>query len=621
MINAIYKKFESFINPFTSPRGELVSSELMHSLWYFVRQAKGIIFAMLALGLATAFLDVFVMYSIGKFIDIISAIKSPGEVVKQYSWELVVFGCIIFLIRPGISILNNLISDQGFRSRFSALVRWQSYLMIIKKDMSFFHETPSGKLASTLWQSGQSATEVIMAALQVIWANLVYMIFVFSLLMLIDYKFIVVVVCWLTAYTYISKKYIPETKRKAKSSAEASNTTNGLFVDVFTNITTVKVFSPTGEDREQVKLQLSDFIRKSSNFLRIITSAESLLVIISAFSFFSISSISIFEWSKGNISGGDIAVVFALFTRLESMLFSLMSQLTNVLRAAGVFQSTMAVLTQPTSINDEYNAKDIEIISGGIEFRNVTFGYLKDRPILNDINLTIQPGEKVGVVGASGSGKSTLVNLLLRFYDPQSGEIIIDNVNIKDITQSSLRAGISIVSQDSHLFNRSVFDNIHYGRNNATTDEVTFAAKISQSFNFIKELRDKNTGSGFNVYVGERGVALSGGQKQRICIARAILKNAPILLLDEATSSLDSKTENLLSAELITGMANKTVISIAHRLSTVVRMDKIIVMSCGRIVEQGSHNELLEMNGVYADLWRQQHSKHGQTEVRTVNEF
>ncbi|HIG8795725.1 TPA: ABC transporter ATP-binding protein [Raoultella terrigena] len=604
MLGYFFGFFEGLLNPFQDR--DLAFLRQKQNLWYFVSKIKYIVLIVALVGFIKAAVDVGIIFIVGQVIDSLNGTLSSTLARLVTQNQLLTIAVILFLIiRPFTSLCLGLLCDQCLRARFSPMVRWMFYNKVINNDVSYFNRNHAGKIASAVWQSGQAMTEFLLNVLQMIWSNVAYVILTLGFMSFINIWFTVVILLWLIVYLYLSIKYAPEIKRRSRKSADASNIINGHLVDIFSNIINVKSLSPEGDDRDFVKNKMNDFIIKNEHFLRAITCIETLLLVISSTAMVAIGYICISSWHTGLLSVGEISVVFGLVFRLEGQLAILMSQLTGAMRALGLFNSSIEAVHNQNQVTERDDLVRLDGMCGDIHFCDLVFQYEAGKPVIRGLNMRIRPGEKVAIVGESGSGKSTLISLLMRFYDPSSGRILLDDTNIQQLSLSDLRHQFSIVTQDNILFNRTIYENITFGCDNFSEEDVLLAAQKAKALEFILQATD-GINTGFDTLIGDRGVRLSGGQRQRLSICRAILRNSPILILDEATSALDSLTEVEIRDALNDAMADKTVIAIAHRLSSVIGMDRIVVLQEGLIKEEGSHDELVRHEGIYYSLWKQQ---------------
>lgn len=604
MLDYIFRYFENIINSFPPKDSSFFNQK--PTLYFFIGKIKFVVIMIAIAGIIKACVDVGVIYIVGLIIDSLNKTLSQSVVdILTQNQLLILAALLFFIIRPLTSLFMGLLCDQCIRAKFSPLVRWVLYLQVMNNDIAYFNKTHAGKISSAVWQAGQAVTEFLLNSLQIIWSNVAYIILVIGFMSVLNFSFSVVIILWLILYAFLSYRFAPEIKRRSRKSADASNIINGHLVDVFSNIMNVKSFSPEGDEKAFFELHLRDFTNKSKSFLRAITVAETLLIITSSAAMVAIGYISIESWQAGRLSVGEISIVFGLVFRLESQLSTLMSQLTGAMRSIGLFNAALDTLHFDNKISDNSEPVFLPKVKGDVFIDNVFFDYDSGNNVINGLSLHIHSGEKVAIVGESGSGKSTLINLLLRFYDPSSGEIRIDNIDVRDVTQNDLRRNFSIVTQDNMLLNRTIFENITFGCENVNEENVIEAARKARALDFIINATD-GINKGFSTMVGDRGVKLSGGQRQRLSICRAILRDSPILILDEATSALDSVTESDIQDSLNEIMTDKTVIAIAHRLSTIITMDRIIVLNDGVIVEEGTHDDLVQRRGAYYILWKQQ---------------
>ena len=494
-------------------------------------------------------------------------------------------------------------------------IRWQNHWYVVRQSWAFFQNDFAGRIANRVMQTGPALRETLVAMLTSVWYILVYGAAALILLARADTWLALPVVLWFLGYLLLLRVLVPRMRDRSKEVSEGRSMLTGRIVDSYTNILTVKLFARAHEEdayvRDAVDIHTGLFYRS----LRLNTVFGLWLSSLNAMLVTGTGALALFLWTRGKVEIGTVAMALPLAWQIVNIAGWVAWQITSIFENVGVIQEGMMTIARPIALTDRPDAVELKVTRGEIRFENVSFGYGRQkltrddgRPfaVLDGLSLTVKPGEKVGLIGRSGAGKSTLVNLLLRFFDLEGGRILIDGQDISAVTQESLRAQISMVTQDTSLLHRSIGDNIRYGCPQATEAELVSAAKLAHAHEFILELEDWKQRRDYAAQVGERGVKLSGGQRQRIAIARVILKDAPILVLDEATSALDSEVEAAIQSSLGTLMAGKTVIAIAHRLSTIARMDRLIVLERGHIVEQGTHDELLRHGGHYAALWRRQ---------------
>jgi ATP-binding cassette, subfamily B, multidrug efflux pump len=477
---------------------------------------------------------------------------------------------------------------------------------LLKQSMAFYQDEFAGRIATKLMQTALAVRETVLKVLDVLNYVIVYFIGVLILLMTLSWQLVVPMLVWLAVYVSMLRYFVPRLKVISEKQADARSMMTGRIVDSYTNIATVKLFSHAKREVSYAKEGMDEFLQTAYGQMRLVTMFHFLLYVINAILLVVIAGIAISLWAAGAATVGAVAVPISLVLRMHGMSQWIMWEVSALFENIGTVEDGIRSISLPRLVTDAESAKSIEVTKGAIRFERVDFHYGKAKGVIEGLSLDIKPGEKIGLVGRSGAGKSTLVNLLLRFYDLEAGRILIDGQDISQVTQDSLRANIGMVTQDTSLLHRSVRDNILYGRPDASEEMMMEAAQRAEAHSFIPALADPKERQGYDAHVGERGVKLSGGQRQRIAIARVMLKDAPILIMDEATSALDSEVEQAIQENLYRLMENKTVIAIAHRLSTIAALDRLIVMDNGKIVEDGSHSELIARGGIYARLWARQ---------------
>lgn len=562
---------------------------------------------MFAMTILTAMIGAFeaLLFALmGKVVDRLS------EITPQLLWEyhlndLLFFGVILLLSTLVIGA-QTLLKHQTLAGNFPMRLRWNFHRLMLNQSMSFYQDEFAGRVSAKVMQTALAVRDVwfivsdIMVYVVIYFVTIVTVVGGFDLLMVSPF------LVWLILYVAALRYYIPKLAKVSQQQADARAMMTGRITDAYTNISTVKLFSHAGREARYAQSAMQEFLGTVHGQMRMVSSIETINHLLNMLLIILSGGAVLWLWSQGKVGVGAVAAVTAMSLRLNGISHWVMWELTSLYEQIGTVHDGINTLSAMHKVQDAPNAVDIQVGRGEITFDQVNFGYEAQETLFNHLNLHIQAGERVGLVGRSGVGKSTIVNLLLRFYDIQSGQVLIDGQNIAQVTQNSLRGNIGMVTQDTSLLHRSVRDNILYGRPDATDEEMVLAAKRAEAHDFILTLRDAKGRTGYDAHVGERGVKLSGGQRQRIAIARVMLKDAPILLLDEATSALDSEVEVAIQAHLNQLMEGKTVVAIAHRLSTIAAMDRLIVLDDGGIVEEGSHQQLLEKNGVYAKLWSHQ---------------
>ncbi|HET8871089.1 MAG TPA: ABC transporter ATP-binding protein, partial [Aquabacterium sp.] len=478
--------------------------------------------------------------------------------------------------------------------------------LMLGQSMGFYQDEFAGRIATKVMQTALAVRDTILIVADILVFVVIYFITMSAVVGGFDLWLLLPFLGWLGCYVGALLFFIPRLAKWAKEQADARSLMTGRITDAYTNIATVKLFSHARREARFAQAAMQDFMATVYGQMRLVSGFEVVNHTLSMLLILSTSGVSLWLWMHGQLGIGAVAAATAMALRLNGISHWMMWELAALFEHIGTVQDGINTLSRRQTVVDAPSAQDLVVKQGEIEFRDVSFAYGPEKHVIEHLNLRIRPGEKIGLVGRSGAGKSTIVNLLLRFYDVSSGEVLVDGQNVAKVTQNSLRAQIGMVTQDTSLLHRSVRDNILYGRPDASDDAMVAAARKAEAVDFIATLTDPKGRSGFDAHVGERGVKLSGGQRQRIAIARVMLKDAPILLLDEATSALDSEVESAIQASLYRLMEGKTVVAIAHRLSTIAAMDRLIVLDHGRIVEEGDHASLLARGGLYARLWAHQ---------------
>jgi ATP-binding cassette subfamily B multidrug efflux pump len=601
----MFSFFERYLQPTAVPERPEPPATLSGFLWHFARQAKGLFVALFVVEFFVAITDSAVPWFMGRIVTLVTTIEPARFLAETWPW-LAGMALVVLIARPVVILIRYLITNQAIAAPFTGLIRWQSHYHVVRQSWAFFQNDFAGRISNRVMQTGPSVRQTLVACVTAVWYVLVYGITALVMTASADAWLTLPILGWFAGYVGILWYFVPRLRDRSKISSEARSALVGRIVDSYTNILTVKLFArPRDEDnyvRDAVEYHTDVFTRAQ----RLLTMFGTLLNVLNALLIAGAGAIGLALWLNGAVEVGTIAMVLPLTLQLTNMSRQIAVQITDLFEEIGIVQEGMITIARPLQLVDSADAKPLTVREGRISFEDVRFGYGRETGVLEGFSLTVRPGEKIGLVGRSGAGKSTVVNLLLRFFDLEGGRILIDEQDISQTTQESLRAQISVVTQDTSLLHRSIRENIRYGRPEASEDEIIRAARLAHADEFIAQLEDWRGRHGFDAHVGERGVKLSGGQRQRIAIARVILKDAPILVLDEATSALDSEIEAAIQQSLGTLMAGKTVIAIAHRLSTIARMDRLVVLDHGRIVEQGTHEQLLRANGHYAALWRRQ---------------
>ena len=601
----MFKLLEDAVDPFPNQVVEQPPSSLLAFIWHFTKPFRFLLSVLFITSAIIAAVEVYMLSAIGQLIDWMQ-VGDQNTFFQVHGTSLTGMLVLILIIWPLLHWVDSMVENQGLLGNFAMQIRWRAHRYLLRQSNDFFANDFSGRIATKVMQTALSVRDSVVS----VNGLMVYVGVYFSssavIFMSNDWRLVIPLLVWFCAYIAVMRFFLPALKRVSTEQSDARSIMTGRVVDAYTNIQTVKMFSTNNDEEQYAKNSMQLMLSSVHRQMRLVTRLNATLILINALLICSTMGFGTWLWSQSIVSTGAVAVAGALTMRIQSMAQWFIWELARLFEAIGTTQDGMNTIAQPRSVADIPSAGILTVPHGEIQFENITFNYAQQSAVFDHFSLHIRPGERIGLVGSSGAGKSTLVSLLLRLYDLEDGLIRIDQQNIAEVTEQSLRHNIAIVTQDTSLLHRTIGENIGYGRPDASEQQILRAVKLAKADNFIFELVDSEGNRGLKAKVGERGVKLSGGQRQRIAIARVILKNAPILVLDEATSALDSEVEAEIQEQFELLMRGKTVLAIAHRLSTIAQMDRLIVLDQGRIVEQGPHKELLEKNGVYAKFWRRQ---------------
>ena len=601
----MFRKFESLIDVFRAHDETQPPAALIGYYWRYCRQTWPFLAALMLTGLFTSLIEVSILRFVGEIVDLLRQ-TTPERLLEDDGRLFLFMGLVILLLRPLAQLAHDLLVQQTIAPGMTNLVRWQTHRYVLRQSLTYFANDFAGRIASNIVQSAASLRDSTVQVIDALWFVTIFSVSALAILAQANWRLTLPLAAWIVVYVAILAAFVPRIRQRSEILAHRRAVLTGRIVDSYTNIQAVKLFAHLEREdenaREALKAHTDDFQRQTRLITLMnlcVSSSNGALVIATG-------AVSIWLWTQGLTTLGQIAVAAGLAIRITTMSGWVMWTSIGIFDNVGQVQEGIRTIARPQTLVDAKDAAELRADKGEIRFEKVRFHYGRKGGVIDDLSFTIAPGEKVGLVGRSGAGKSTLVNLLLRFYDVESGRVLIDGQDVARVTQDSLRRQVGMVTQDTSLLHRSIADNILYGRPDAPREAMIAAAERAHAHAFVMGLADSEGRRGYDTLVGERGVKLSGGQRQRIAIARVLLKNAPILVLDEATSALDSEVEAAIQESLYSLMEGKTVIAIAHRLSTIAAMDRLIVLDCGQIVETGTHRELLERDRLYASLWRRQ---------------
>lgn len=609
-IKSFFQYLEGLCEPFPAPQPSKPPATLSGFVFHYAKPFWRLIAVSAVLSTLIALLEVWLFSFVGNLIDWLSG-AARADFWRVYRYPLLGVSALVLVALPLLKFCYESIVHQGMLGNFPMRTRWQAHRYLLRQSVDFFQDDFAGRIAAKMMQTSLGVRETVIKVTEMLLYASVYFIGAVGLFAASDLRLTAPMALWLLGYLLAVRYFVPRLRRVSEQQAEARSAVTGRVVDSYTHITTVKMFSHAEHEDRYARAGMEVFLDTVYRQMRLATLLTATLTCLNCMLLFAVAAVAVWLWQAGAVTAGAIAFAVGLVLRLQGMSQWIMWEIAGLFENIGIVQDGVNTISRDTAITDDRNAKKLAVRDGEIQYQAIRFNYGaigrgRDGGVIDGMSLRVTGGEKIGVVGRSGAGKSTLVSLLLRFHNLEQGRILVDGQDIAAVTQDSLRAHIGMVTQDTSLLHRSIFENISYGSATATKQQVIAAAEQARAHEFIMQLEDSHGRKDYHAHVGERGVKLSGGQRQRIAIARVLLKNAPILILDEATSALDSEVEAAIQESLYRLMKGKTVLAIAHRLSTIAAMDRLVIMEQGKIVEQGDHDQLLRKGGLYAELWGRQ---------------